>query len=82
MNRLTLPPVKATFDSILRRWGIKPSEVTGADKSRNASKARRIIALELRALGYTVAQIATVLKRHHTSVLSLLGRLGARSREA
>ena len=82
MSALMRPPVRKVFAAILRRWGIKPSEVTGADKSRNASKARRIIALELRALGYPVAQIATVLKRHHTSVLSLLGRLGARSREA
>lgn len=78
---LMLPPVKDTFAMILRRWGVDAKAVTGRDQSRNASKARRVIALELRAMGYTMADIGSVLKRHHTTVIHLLGRVGARSRD-
>ncbi len=74
-------PVKDAFAAIMRRWGVDPKAVTGRDQSRNASRARRIVALELRAMGYTMAEVGSVLKRHHTTIIALLGRCGARSRE-
>ena len=81
LSPLMRPPVKDAFAAIMRRWGVHPSEVTSRDQSRRATRARRIVALELRAMGYTMVEVASVLKRHHTTVVAMLGRCGARSRE-
>lgn len=73
-----LPPVGHALTAILRKWKFKSHHVLGRDNSREASKRRRIVARELRAMGYTVEKIGEAICRHHSTVLYLLGRIDQR----
>ena len=70
-----LPPVEHALREILRKWKFKSHHVIGPDRSRQASMRRKIVAVELRAMGYTVATIGEAICRHHSTVLFLLGRI-------
>lgn len=55
-----------------RRAGFTPAEVLEKDNRRELVEIRRRVAVRARRFGYSLPQIGNVLKRHHTSVLSLL----------
>ena len=75
-----LPPVEHALREILRKWKFKSHHVLGPDRSREASKRRKIVATELRAMGYTVERIGEAICRHHSTVLFLLGRINRPSK--
>jgi len=55
------------------RFGVLPQEITGCQRSRRLSAARRVIARYLYERGYSLREIGWELGgRHHTTVLHLL----------
>lgn len=73
---LMLPPVNQALDEILRRYGVSRKALLARNKARNVVNARRTVAVELRARGYTLADIGDALGLHHTTVMNLLNPKG------
>jgi chromosomal replication initiation ATPase DnaA len=55
------------------RFGLLPQQITGCQRSRRLSAARRVIARYLYERGYSLREIGIELGgRHHSTILALL----------
>lgn len=66
-------PPRDVLDDACRTYGVTIDALVGPCRSRWLTKARTAAAIELRALGLSLADIGGILNRHHTSILYLLG---------
>lgn len=64
-------PREALAGIALRR-GLALKDVTGASRSKWHTKARVIVAREMRQMGYTLVQIGSAMMRDHTTVMYYL----------
>lgn len=70
--------IEGLIEAMARRYYVSPARITGRDKDRYSKKARKAVAEELRKAGLTSVEIGNALNRHQTTVLFILGRIGAR----
>jgi chromosomal replication initiation ATPase DnaA len=63
--------------NVSRKHGYVPDAICGESQRAGVTKARRAAAMELRDAGYATTEIGR-LQRHHTTVISLLRRRGAK----
>lgn len=59
--------------------GVTITEVLSSSHCPRCVAGRRAAALALHASGFSLAEIGGYLNRHHTSILSLIGRRGVRA---
>jgi len=65
--------VRGIIAETAERFGLVPQEITGCQRSRRLSAARRVIARYLYECGYSLREIGMALGgRHHTTILALL----------
>lgn len=73
---VAMPPVRPPADvlaSVCASYGVTIDAIVGPIRSKWLTKARTAAAIELRALGLSLADIGGILNRHHSSILYLLG---------
>lgn len=74
--------IDAVIEAIARKHYVTPARIIGPERNRYTHAARKAAAMALSDAGLNSTQIAQVLKRHPTTVLEMLGRIGARSKAA
>lgn len=60
---------------ILSRRGLSIKDMRGPARTPWHTKARTVVAREMREMGYSFQQIGKAMGRHYTTVLYYLGRL-------
>jgi chromosomal replication initiation ATPase DnaA len=64
---------RAIIAETAERFGVLPQAITGCQRSRRLSAARRVVARYLYERGYSLREIGWELGgRHHTTILALL----------
>ena len=74
--------IVALIEAIARKHYVTPARIIGPERNRYTHAARKAAAMALSEAGLNSTQIAQALKRHPTTVLEMLGRIGARSKAA
>lgn len=74
--------IVALIEAIARKHYVTPARIIGPERNRYVHAARKDVAITLSKAGFNSTQIGQVLKRHPTTVLEMLGRIGARSKAA
>lgn len=74
--------IDAVIEAIARKHYVTPARIIGPERNRYTHAARKAAAMALSQAGLNSTQIAQALKRHPTTVLEMLGRIGARSKAA
>lgn len=74
------PQAEATMLRIAQRHYVTVERMRGAERNKYIQAARRAAADALQKQGYNTTQIGRVMERDPTTVLAMLGRIGARSR--
>ena len=64
---------------IAQRHYVTVERMRGAERNKYIQAARRAAADALQKQGYNTTQIGRVMERDPTTVLAMLGRIGARS---
>lgn len=57
---------------IAQRRGLAVKDLTGASRSKWHTRARVVVAREMREMGYTLVQIGSAMMRDHTTVMYYL----------
>lgn len=72
--------IEATLQAVARKHYVTPERIVSREHNKYIIAARREAAKALYEKGLNGVQIGQVLNRHQTTVLNLLGRIGARSK--
>lgn len=73
------PQAEATMLRIAQRHYVTVERMRGAERNKYIQAARRAAADALQKQGYNTTQIGRIMERDPTTVLAMLGRIGARS---
>lgn len=73
------PQADATMLRIAQRHYVTVERMRGAERNKYIQAARRAAADALQKQGYNTTQIGRIMERDPTTVLAMLGRIGARS---
>jgi chromosomal replication initiation ATPase DnaA len=75
----TDPQADATMLRIAQRHYVTVERMRGPERNKYIQAARRAAADALQKQGYNTTQIGRIMERDPTTVLAMLGRIGARS---
>jgi chromosomal replication initiation ATPase DnaA len=75
----TDPQAEATMLRIAQRHYVTVERMRGPERNKYIQAARRAAADALQKQGYNTTQIGRIMERDPTTVLAMLGRIGARS---
>lgn len=75
----TDPQADATMLRIAQRHYVTVERMRGPERNKYVQAARRAAADALQKQGYNSTQIGRIMERDPTTVLAMLGRIGARS---
>jgi len=73
------PQAEATMLRVAQRHYVTVERMRGAERNKYIQAARRAAADALQKQGYNTTQIGRIMERDPTTVLAMLGRIGARS---
>lgn len=73
------PQADATMLRIAQRHYVTVERMRGPERNKYIQAARRATADALQKQGYNTTQIGRIMERDPTTVLAMLGRIGARS---
>lgn len=74
--------VEATLQFVARKHYVTPARIVSREHNKYIIAARKEAAKALYAQGMNSIEIGQVLQRHPTTVLNLMGRIGARKKAA
>lgn len=76
INEVKEHNIWADFGAACELHGIAPVDILNRSRKRRVAFRRAVIAHILRCRGYTLQEIGRILRRHHTSVMAMLKRVG------
>lgn len=62
------------------RTGLAPERILGSSRDAETVRARRLLAHDLRKMGYSYPEIGRFMGRHHTTIIHLVKNLPRRER--